>query len=68
VAAVDFLQCLGVFDNLSLLMMWSETTPGSIFPKRKLCSLREGYEASFLALEGSPLEDLLNVRKFKYRF
>jgi imidazolonepropionase-like amidohydrolase len=67
-AEVEYLQGLGVFDNLSLLKMWTETTPGSIFPKRKLGSLREGYEASFLALEGSPLEDLQNVRKIKYRF
>lgn len=57
-----------MFGNLSLLKMWTETTPKSIFPKRKLGSLREGYEASFLALEGNPLGDLQNVRKIKYRF
>jgi imidazolonepropionase-like amidohydrolase len=63
VAEVEYLQGLGVFDNLSLLKMWTETTPRSIYPKRKLGSLREGYEASFLALEGNPLEDLQNVRR-----
>jgi imidazolonepropionase-like amidohydrolase len=39
-----------------------------IFPKRRIGVLREGYEASFLALEGNPLEDLRNVRKIKVRF
>ena len=33
-----------------------------------LGALNEGYEASFLALEGNPIEDLQNVRKIKMRF
>jgi imidazolonepropionase-like amidohydrolase len=48
--------------------MWTETTPKTIFPKREIGALKEGYEASFLALEGNPLEDLQNVRKIKLRF
>jgi len=29
---------------------------------------REGYEASFLALEGNPIEDLRNLHRIKLRF
>jgi imidazolonepropionase-like amidohydrolase len=57
-----------VFDNLTLLKMWAEATPKSIFPNRRIGALSEGYEASFLALEGNPIEDLTNVRKIKVRF
>jgi amidohydrolase family protein len=64
----EYIQKLGVFDNLTLLKMWTETTPKTIFPKRKIGALKEGYEASFLALEGNPLEDLRNVRRIKLRF
>lgn len=64
----EYLQGLGVFDNLTLLKMWTETTPKTIFPKRKIGALKDGYEASFLALDRNPLEDLQNVRKIKVRF
>ncbi|MGH9844565.1 MAG: hypothetical protein ACREEM_38075 [Blastocatellia bacterium] len=37
-------------------------------PQRKIGALSEGYEASFLAWEGNPLEDLQNVRRIKLRF
>ena len=63
-----YLKDLGVFDNLTLLKMWTETTSMTIFPNRKIGSLKEGYEASFIALEGNPVEDLNNVRKIKFRF
>jgi imidazolonepropionase-like amidohydrolase len=65
---VEYLQGLGVFDNSTLLKMWTETTAKTIFPQRKIGALKLGYEASFLALEGNPLEDLQNVRKIKLRF
>ena len=64
----DYLQKLGIFDNLTLLKMWAETTAQTIFPGRKIGELREGYEASFLALEGNPLDDLMNVHRIKLRF
>jgi imidazolonepropionase-like amidohydrolase len=59
---------LKVFDNLTLLKMWSETTPEVIFPSRKIGHLREGYEASFLVLDGNPMENFLNVRNIRMRF
>ncbi len=64
----EYLRSLSVFDNLTLLKMWTETTAKTIFPQRKIGALNEGYEASFLALEGNPVEDLQNVRKIKLRF
>jgi hypothetical protein len=69
-SALEFeqLAALGVFDKLTLLKMWAETTPRAIFPERQIGLLRDGYEASFLALKGSPLEDLSNVRRIQFRF
>jgi imidazolonepropionase-like amidohydrolase len=48
--------------------MWSEITPRTIFPDRQIGALQEGFEASFLALEGDPLRDFRNVRRIKIRF
>lgn len=62
------LAALGVFDNLAMLKMWAEATPRAVFPDRRIGALEEGYEASFLALEGNPLEDLDNVRRIRLRF
>jgi len=64
----EYLKGLNVFDNLTLLKMWTETTAKTIFPNRRIGELSEGSEASFLALEGNPIEDLQNVRKIKMRF
>jgi len=68
VKEIEYLQGLGMFDNLTLLKLWAETTAKTIFPKRMIGALSEGYEANFLALEGNPVEDLQNVRKIKTRF
>jgi imidazolonepropionase-like amidohydrolase len=65
---VEYLRALKVFDDLTLLKMWTQTTSQSIFPSRKIGALREGYEASFLALEGNPLEDWKNARRIRLRF
>lgn len=54
-------------DNLALLKMWSENTPRTIFPKRKIGALEVGYEASFLVLDGDPLRDFANVAKIAMR-
>ncbi len=45
------LHKLGVFTNLELLKMWSENSPKTIFPGRKIGTLEEGNEASFLVLK-----------------
>ncbi len=57
-----------VFDNLSLLKYWCEETAKTIFPKRKIGHLKEGFEASFITLKGNPLEDFMNVRRINLRF
>ena len=68
VLEVEQLATLGVFDNLALLKMWSEATPRAIFPGRRIGSLADGYEASFVALEGDPLADFARVRRIRHRF
>lgn len=59
---------LGVFNNLELLKIWSEATPRTIFPARKIGKLRAGYEASFLVLEADPLVDFKAVKNIRWRF
>jgi hypothetical protein len=59
---------LKVFDNLTLLKMWCETTAETIFPNRKIGQLKEGYEASFLVLGGNPIENFESVKDIKIRF
>ncbi|MGH7230200.1 MAG: amidohydrolase family protein [Nitrospiraceae bacterium] len=67
-AEVLNLHALNVFDNLTLLKMWCETTPRAIFPQRNIGLLQEGYEASFLVLGGNPLDRFEEVTRIKIRF
>lgn len=62
------LQRLQAFDHLTLLKLWVENSAQAIFRTRKIGALRDGYEASFLALAGDPLADFSNVRKITFRF
>ncbi len=59
---------LKAFDNLTLLKLWTENTPQTIFPTRKIGFLKKGYEASFLALKGNPVEDFSAIRKIGLRY
>lgn len=61
------LHKLGVFDNRTLLKMWCEATAATIFPKRRIGQLKEGYEASFLVLGGDPIQDFTSVQKIEMR-
>jgi imidazolonepropionase-like amidohydrolase len=61
------LHRLRAFDNLTLLKMLVEVTPQTIYPARKIGLLKSGYEASFLALDGNPLEDFATWRKVAMR-
>lgn len=56
-----------VFDNRTLLEIWSETTPKAIFPDRPIAELTPGHEASFLVLARNPLEDFDAVREIRLR-
>ena len=62
-----YLASLGVYSNAELLRAWTETTPQSIFPDRRIGRLASGYESSFVVLEGDPLSDFSNVKKIKLR-
>ncbi len=52
-----------IFDNLALLNMWCTASAQNIFPGRKIGYLKDGYEASFLLIDGNPLTDFWNVKK-----
>ncbi len=62
------IHSLDLFDNLTLLKLWCEATPAAIFAGRAIGRFAEGYEASFLALAGNPLEDFEQVRAIRQRF
>lgn len=62
-----YLAETGVFSNLELLKMWSENSAETIFPKRRIGRLKEGYEASFLVLSGNPIENFENFQKIEMR-
>jgi imidazolonepropionase-like amidohydrolase len=61
------IEPLGVFDNGELLRLWSVDTPRAIFPGRRIGSLEDDYEASFLTLAGDPVADFGNVRRIILR-
>jgi imidazolonepropionase-like amidohydrolase len=65
---VLYLSKLGVFSNLEMLKIWTEATPQTIFPNRRIGRLREGYEASFLVTSGNPIEDFNQVKNIRMRF
>jgi imidazolonepropionase-like amidohydrolase len=58
---------LGLFDNLELLHAWAVETPRRIFPNRRIGALEAGFEASFLALDGNPLDDISNAHRISLR-
>ena len=58
---------LKAFDNLTLLKMWCEATAATIFPKRKIGYLKDGYVANFLVLTANPLTDFANVKTIELR-
>lgn len=65
---VKAIRELKVFSNLELLKIWCENSAQFIFPKRKIGFLKPGYEASFLVLDGNPLDDWGNTAKIGIRF
>jgi imidazolonepropionase-like amidohydrolase len=63
-----YLNSLGVLTNAELLRAWTEMTARAIFPTRRIGRLMPGYEASFLVLDGNPLDDFANVQRIRLRF
>lgn len=68
VADVLYLNQIKIFSNLEALKIWTEETPKTIFPNRKIGKLQNGYEASFLVLSGDPLKDFAQVKNINLRF
>ena len=64
---VEYLRESKLADPLELLRMWAVNTPQTIFPKRKVGALRDGYEANFLVLEADPLSDPANLYRIRTR-
>jgi imidazolonepropionase-like amidohydrolase len=64
---VAHLHGLGVFSWAELLAMWTDSTPRAIFPDRRIGRIADGFEASFLALEGNPLEDWSSTKRIRVR-
>lgn len=64
---IDYLAELGVFSNAELLSMWSNATARAILPLRRVGRLEDGYDASFLALDRNPLDDLANAQSIRLR-
>ncbi len=62
-----FLHARGFFDAATLLRLWTEDTARTIFPGRRIGRLAEGYEASFLVLDGDPLRDFSAVGQIGLR-
>jgi imidazolonepropionase-like amidohydrolase len=67
VKEVAHLRGLGVFSNGEMLRMWTENCALTIFPKRRIGKLQTGAEASFLVLDGDPLEDLAAAQRIQRR-
>lgn len=61
------LAATGVFSPLDLLRMWAVTTPHAIFPDRRIAHLGDGYEASFLVLDGDPRRDFAATQRIQLR-
>ena len=64
----DHLEQLGAVTNLTLLKMWTENCAQMAFPDRKIGKLEDGFEASFLALAGNPLDDFSFTKEIELRF
>lgn len=63
----DYLRTLGVLDDTALLRALVETTPRLLYPDRRIGRLEEGYEASFLVLDGDPLADPAALARIRHR-
>lgn len=64
---IDTLIKYNFFSNKELLTIYSINTPQSIFPKRKIGEIKEGYEASFLVLQENPLLNIEAIKNILFR-
>jgi hypothetical protein len=57
----------GFFEPARLLRLATTETTSVIFPKRRVGCLESGCEASFLVLDGNPLDDFARIRSIRLR-
>lgn len=57
-----------LFSNLELLKMWTETTVATIYPKKKLGSITDGYLANFLVLQKNPIDHFDNFQSISLMY
>ena len=62
---VMYMNAYNFFSNAELLTILAQDTPTTIFPERKIASLSEGFEASFLALDCNPIMEFNCIEKIK---
>ncbi|MBC8143032.1 MAG: amidohydrolase family protein [Armatimonadetes bacterium] len=62
----EYLRNSGIFTDRELLRMWCESSR-TIFPKRKIGHLAEGYEASFLVIDADPSQDIRRLKQIRLR-
>jgi imidazolonepropionase-like amidohydrolase len=53
-----YLASLDVMSETEIFALLTTLTPRVLFPDRRIGHLRDGWEASFLVLEGDPTRDL----------
>jgi len=58
---------LSLMSPREALHSWSVATPRHVFPRRKIGKLDDGFEASFLVLEGNPHDDFANTQRIHLR-
>jgi len=67
VPELQSLRLLGMFSDVELLRMDTESTAQVIFPNRKIGKLQDGYEANFLVLDRDPAANLDNLNSISLR-
>ncbi|MFW6085515.1 MAG: amidohydrolase family protein [Gemmatimonadota bacterium] len=68
VPEVLVLKETGLYENAELVRLLTETSARLVFPRRSIGRLEDGYEASFLALDGDPIQRLEHLRDIVLRF
>lgn len=62
---VEAIDALGVMPRAELLGIATRDTARAIFPDRRIGVFEEGAEASFIALDADPLDDLTAIRRVR---
>jgi imidazolonepropionase-like amidohydrolase len=66
-AELNYWFNLGTLDYGRLLKVVCENTPRAIFPDRKIGKIEDGFEASFLVLLDTPMDNILKLRAISFK-